>query len=92
MLLIFVQLDFRNALLDSSLELLRQIDADILVVSKNKRPFLARKSIRAFLNPVITARQSSVGARSLSNAFESSGLRPGHATDVRANGQCQLER
>lgn len=45
LLLMFVQLDFRNALLDSSLELLRQIDADILVVSKNKRPFLARKQI-----------------------------------------------
>lgn len=38
----FLQLGFRNALLDSALELLRQVDADILVINKEKNPFLKR--------------------------------------------------
>lgn len=42
LLLIFLQLGFRNALLDSALELLRQVDADILVINKEKDPFLKR--------------------------------------------------
>ena len=42
LLLMILQLDFRNALLDSSTELLRLIDADVLVIDKGKRPFLSR--------------------------------------------------
>ncbi len=42
LLLIFLQLGFRNALLNSALELLRQVDADILVINKEKDPFLKR--------------------------------------------------
>ena len=42
LLLMFLQLGFRNALLDSALELLRQVDADILVINKEKDPFLKR--------------------------------------------------
>ncbi len=42
LLLMILQLNFRNALLDSSTELLRQIDADVLVINKGKRPFLSR--------------------------------------------------
>lgn len=40
-----LQLDFRNALLDSSTELLRKIDADVLVIDKGKRPFLSRDAM-----------------------------------------------
>lgn len=47
LLLMILQLDFRNALLDSSTELLRQIDADILVIDKGKRPFLGRDTMPA---------------------------------------------
>ncbi len=43
LLLMLMQVGFRNALLDSSLELLRQLDADILVMSKQKTPFLRRE-------------------------------------------------
>lgn len=43
LLLMIMQMDFRNALLDSSLELLHQIDADVVVMHKEKRPFLARR-------------------------------------------------
>ncbi len=42
LLLMLLQLGFRNALLDSALELLKQLDADIIVMSKEKRPFLQR--------------------------------------------------
>ncbi len=42
LLLMLGQLGFRNALLDSSLELLHQIQADALVLNKEKLPFLAR--------------------------------------------------
>ncbi len=42
LLLMTLQLDFRAALLDSSTELLRQIDADVLVTAEGKRPFLSR--------------------------------------------------
>jgi len=42
LLLMILQLEFRAALLDSSTELLRQIDADVLVTHEDKRPFLAR--------------------------------------------------
>ena len=42
LLLMILQLNFRDALLDSSTELLRQIDADVLVIDKGKRPFLSR--------------------------------------------------
>lgn len=42
LLLMLLQLGFRNALLDSALELLRRLDADIIVMSKEKRPFLRR--------------------------------------------------
>jgi putative ABC transport system permease protein len=42
LLLMLAQLGFRNALLDSSLELLRQLRADALVINKEKLPFLAR--------------------------------------------------
>ena len=46
LLLMILQLDFRAALLDSATELLRQIDADVLVIHEGKRPFLARKRMR----------------------------------------------
>lgn len=42
LLLMLIQVGFRNALLDSALELLRQMDADIVVMNKEKHPFLAR--------------------------------------------------
>lgn len=42
LLLMIMQVGFRNALLDSALELLRRLDADIVVMSKDKRPFLRR--------------------------------------------------
>jgi len=42
LLLMLLQIGFRNALLDSALQLLRQVDADILVINKEKDPFLAR--------------------------------------------------
>lgn len=42
LLLMLLQVGFRNALLDSALELLRQLDADVIVISKEKRPFLRR--------------------------------------------------
>jgi len=45
LLLMLLQLGFRNALLDSGMELLRQMDADILVVHEEKRPFLKRDKI-----------------------------------------------
>jgi putative ABC transport system permease protein len=47
LLLMILQLDFRAALLDSSTELLRQIDADVLVTAVGKRPFLSRDRMRA---------------------------------------------
>lgn len=40
-LLIFVQLGFRNGLLDSSLALLTSLDADVFVLHRLKEPFLA---------------------------------------------------
>jgi putative ABC transport system permease protein len=43
LLLMLLQVGFRNALLDSALELLRQMDADIVVIDKDKRPFLSRR-------------------------------------------------
>jgi len=42
LLLMLLQVGFRNALLDSALELLRRLDADVIVISKEKRPFLTR--------------------------------------------------
>lgn len=45
LLLMLLQLGFRNALLDSGMELLRQMDADVLVVHEEKRPFLKRDKI-----------------------------------------------
>lgn len=42
LLLMLMQVGFRNALLDSALELLRQLDADVIVMSKEKSPFLRR--------------------------------------------------
>ena len=42
LLLMLLQVGFRNALLDSALELLRRIDADVVIIDKEKRPFLAR--------------------------------------------------
>jgi putative ABC transport system permease protein len=42
LLLMLAQIVFRGALLDSSLELLRQIDADLIVLAAEKEPFLAR--------------------------------------------------
>lgn len=42
LLLILMQIGFRNALLDSALELLRRLDADVIVMSKEKLPFLRR--------------------------------------------------
>jgi putative ABC transport system permease protein len=41
--LMFLQLGFRNALLDSSVALIRHIDADIIVMDAEKIPFLRRK-------------------------------------------------
>ena len=43
LLLMILQLDFRSALLDSSTELLREMDADALVIRSDKLPFLSRK-------------------------------------------------
>lgn len=40
--LMLLQIGFRGALLDSALELLRQLDADVLVIHKEKHPFLSR--------------------------------------------------
>ncbi len=45
LLLMLLQIGFRNALLDSALQLLRQVDADILVINKEKDPFLARNAM-----------------------------------------------
>jgi len=45
LLLMLLQVGFRNALLDSAVELLGRLDADIVVVHKDKRPFLARNRI-----------------------------------------------
>ncbi len=45
LLLMLLQLGFRNALLDSGMELLRQMDADVLVVHEEKKPFLKRDRI-----------------------------------------------
>ena len=42
LLLMLLQIGFRNALLDSAIQLLREVDADILVINKEKDPFLAR--------------------------------------------------
>lgn len=42
LLLMLLQIGFRNALLDSAIQLLRQVDADILVINKEKDPFLER--------------------------------------------------
>jgi putative ABC transport system permease protein len=45
LLLMLLQVGFRNALLDSAVELLRRLDADIVVLDKEKRPFLSRNPI-----------------------------------------------
>jgi putative ABC transport system permease protein len=42
LLLMLLQVGFRNALLESALLLLRSLDADIIVMDKEKKPFLAR--------------------------------------------------
>jgi len=43
--LMLLQLGFRNALLDSSVELLRKIDADVIVMDAGKVPFLRRNQM-----------------------------------------------
>ncbi len=45
LLLMQAQLVFRAALLDSSVELLRQLDAELFVMSREKLPFLARSAM-----------------------------------------------
>ena len=45
LLLMLLQIGFRNALLDSAIQLLREVDADILVINKEKDPFLARNKM-----------------------------------------------
>ena len=45
LLLMLLQIGFRNALLDSAIQLLREVDADILVINKEKDPFLARNAM-----------------------------------------------
>ena len=45
LLLMLLQIGFRNALLDSAIQLLRHVDADILVINKEKDPFLERNSM-----------------------------------------------
>jgi putative ABC transport system permease protein len=45
LLLMLLQVGFRNALLDSALELLRAVDAEIIVIDKEKDPFLRRKDM-----------------------------------------------
>ncbi len=45
-LLIFVQLGFRNCLLDSSLALVEALDADILLIQRHKAPFLHPQPLR----------------------------------------------
>jgi putative ABC transport system permease protein len=45
LLLMLLQLGFRNSLLDSSLELLHQLDADLVVMHRDKMPFLRRVSM-----------------------------------------------
>lgn len=47
LMLMLMQLGFRNALLDSALQLLRQLDADVVVIHKDKRPFLKRETMPA---------------------------------------------
>jgi putative ABC transport system permease protein len=47
LMLMQMQLGFRNALLDSSLELVRRLDTDIVVINKTKRPFLKRETMPA---------------------------------------------
>ena len=42
LILMLLQVGFRSALLDSAVELLRQLDADIVVMDKAKDPFLSR--------------------------------------------------
>jgi len=42
LILMLLQVGFRSALLDSAVELLRQLDADIVVINKEKDPFLSR--------------------------------------------------
>ncbi len=41
LILMLLQVGFRSALLDSAVELLRQLDADIVVMDKEKNPFLS---------------------------------------------------
>ncbi len=47
LLLMLLQLGFRNALLESAVEQLRQLDADIIVIHKEKHPFLTRDRMPA---------------------------------------------
>ena len=64
-LLMTLQLSFRNALLDSSLELLTRLDADIIVTHKEKRPFLRRKAMpreRVYQGSVVVSTSSIVNA------------------------------
>lgn len=42
LILMLLQVGFRSALLDSAVELLKQLDADIVVMNKEKNPFLSR--------------------------------------------------
>ncbi|MFL2936796.1 MAG: FtsX-like permease family protein [Myxococcota bacterium] len=42
LILMLLQVGFRSALLDSAVELIRQLDADIVVMDKEKSPFLRR--------------------------------------------------
>jgi len=45
LLMMLLQIGFRNALLDSALQLLYQLDAQVLVINQEKRPFLSRDSM-----------------------------------------------
>lgn len=62
LILMLLQVGFRSALLDSAVELLRQLDADIVVMNKEKDPFLSR-------NPM--ARERVYQALSVSGVAES---------------------
>lgn len=42
LLLMLLQVGFRNALFDSALELAQQLDAEVIVIPKEKKPFLRR--------------------------------------------------
>ncbi len=63
LLLMLIQLGFRDALLDSSVELLRKLDADILVLDKEKHPFMRRVGME------LTRMYSTLGAEGVASAY-----------------------